>query len=342
MPRSEFSESRQQDIVHDALAATFESAAETHGVSVSTIRRWQRKHGIRRSQRNSRRRKRRRGMHRPGNQQQDVKGISALDELDFEATLSPERRLQKSMDNAAARFAAKQLRWFDGRRGHRRAVRELDEIIAEWERSNRKSARGNDAGVRPNGTGSSTSAPRAERSRDRCKESASRSSEARRVYVFDAVPIAELAAGASNAWVFLRRIVNEQHEMVVPEAVIELVETNMRVDPLLRAVLRCKYVKRVALEDHDERTAKMLCDRASSADIVSASVVIVANNCLSSLRKRCTRTSWSLEIVTSDLDDIRALVSKTNLEMLPENSYRSWHLLPLTRIASRVIRPVHR
>lgn len=320
MPRSQYTESEQQTIVRIALDTTFESAAKTHRVSVGTIRRWQRKHGIRR---------------KDSRQQQDGKGTSVLDESGAEATLCPEIQLHEEMDNAAATFAARKLRWFDGRRRHRRAIAELEEIVTGWQLAQREFVRGDDAGVRPGGTGSSKPTPRAARSRDRGKKRDPRPSEAHKVYVFDATPIAALAVDDSAALRFLRKIVDGRHEMVVPEAVIEQVRPKTRSDSPLWAVLGCKYVKRVALGDHDKRVADMLCKRVHGPSILQASVVVVASNCLASLRRRCKKRGWSLEIVTGDLDDIRALVRRTNLEALPERPHGAWHFLPLSRTRGR-------
>ena len=329
MPRSEFSQQKQQDIVYEALNTSFAEAADNHRVSVSTIRRWQRKHRIRRALNPS----------QQGGRGTSVRGGSE-GELPHMPTLSPRRQLHKAMDDAAARFAAKRLKWFDGRRRHRRAVKELDAIISQWERDHRESIRENDGGVRSGGTGQSRSTRRSVGSEDRGRKSAPRSSDTRRVYVFDVTPLAELAADDPDAWGFLRKLVDGGHEMVVPEAVI--VETNARINSRLRAVLGCKYVKRIALDGHDERTTRMLCERAGGDDIVHASVVVAASNCLASLRKRYTRGCWILEVVTCDLDDIRQLVEETNLEPLAERPYRDWRLLQLARSRSRTIRPVQR
>ena len=320
-----FSEQEQRAIVEKALATSFNQASAIYRVPGSTIRSWKRKYGIRRAPASL----------PQGGEETSVPSVSGIERLTLEPTPNPEKRLNEAMGDAAVRYADNSPKWFHGRYRDRRAIKEFDAIISAWERAHPKPIPEKDGGVRPGGTGQSKSTTSSAGSGDRLSISARHSSKARWVYVFDAKPVADLAADDPDAWKFLREIVDGRHEMVVPEAVVELYEANKGTNLHLREVFGCKYVKRIALDGEDKPAPRMLCEVAGCTDIVQASVVIVASNCLASLRKRYKirkrqkRGAWTLEVVTCDPDNIRALVRFTNLKPLIGQQHRGWCLLPL-------------
>lgn len=306
-------------IVEEALRTSVKQAADRHRVSERTIRRWLKECGIS-------------GGRKPsphGGIGTSVPSVQDSGRSTPEPTLDPDKQLKEAMGNAAAKCANSKPGWFHGRLRDRRAIKQFDTIISNWERDNRERLPRKDGGGRLGGTGQSESTSSSAGSTGRHKIRARRSNQTRRVYVFDAKPVADLAAGDPNAWKFLREIADGRHEMVVPEAVAKDYETNNDTNSHLREVLGCKYLKRVASGDQDKRAARVLCEKACCTDIVQASVVIAANNCFADLRKRHKRGAWSLEVVTCVPDVIRDLVRLANLTPCPKRQHRGWCLLPL-------------
>lgn len=331
MARSKYSDAKKWEIVQEAMDKGYRKTSKKYQCSPSTIRRWKRRFGItqaRPQKRGSGRSRRRAGT-----------GGSASHDPHQGAGATPpppltNRQFHEAMDRSAAAFAAKKRRWFATGRRQEKALQKLDGIVTQWEVAHKRPSPGADGGPLPSSTSQSKPTSQSEESGDRRRQSASHSMHTRKVFVFDLAPVNALAADHPDAWGLLRKIVDGRHEMVVPRAVIEQAKPNMRANALLRSVLRCKYVKRAALSDQDEKTANMLCERVRGADIVQASVIVVASNCIASLRKRCTIGSWSLEVVTDDLEAIRAL-ARINLELLPERFNGAWYFLPLSRRKSR-------
>ena len=314
-----FSEQEQRAIVKMALATSFKQASARYRVPKSTIRSWKRKYGICRASASS----------PQGGEGTSIPTVSDIERLTLEPTPNPEKRLCDAMVDAAARYAANSPKWFHGRYRDRRAIKEFDAIISAWERAHLSPIPYKDRVVRLGGTGQRKSTSGSAGSGDRRGRPALCSSEGRRAFVFDTKPVADLAADDPDAWKFLREIVDGRHEMVVLQAVVERYETNSRTNSHLRAVLGCKYVKRIVFEGCDDQVARTLCEVAGCTDIVQASVVIAASNCLASLRKRYKRSAGTLEIVTCDIDMIRNLVQSTKLEPRVERQYRGWCFLQI-------------
>ena len=156
----------------------------------------------------------------------------------------PKYELPKAMDEAAAAFAQQRRTWLPTGWWRRVAAKRFDRRISKWERAH---GRANPEDKRRIQTGlrrAKQPAPHEGKNRH-VKPSRSQSVKNRKVYVFDSGPIAALADNEAHAWTFLREIHDENHEMVVPTAVIDQVLATTKKNKYLRSVLKSRYIKKI-------------------------------------------------------------------------------------------------
>lgn len=112
--------------------------------------------------------------------------------------------------------------------------------------------------------------------------------------VLDAGALIALDRGDKRMIALLNRALAQGRAFRVPAGVVGQVWRNGRIQVTLARFLRSDEVKIVSLDEHLARSCGELCAAADSADVIDASVVILAKE-------------WRDVIVTSDPEDLRRL-----------------------------------
>jgi hypothetical protein len=118
--------------------------------------------------------------------------------------------------------------------------------------------------------------------------------------VLDAGALIALDRGNKRMFALLRRALAQGRTLRVPAGVVGQAWRDGRLQVTLARFLRSREVEIVPLDEHLARSCGELCDSAHSADVIDASVVIVA---------REGRDS----IVTGDPNDLRRLDPKAQI-----------------------------
>ena len=112
--------------------------------------------------------------------------------------------------------------------------------------------------------------------------------------VLDAGALIALDRGDKRMIALLQRALAQGRAFRVPAGVVGQAWRDGRVQVTLARFLRSEEVEIVPLDEHLARSCGELCGAANSADVIDASVVILARE-------------WRAPIVTSDPDDLRRL-----------------------------------
>ena len=112
--------------------------------------------------------------------------------------------------------------------------------------------------------------------------------------VLDAGALIALDRGDKRMIALLQRALAQGRAFRVPAGVVGQAWRDGRVQVTLARFLRSEEVEIVPLDEHLASSCGELCGAANSADVIDASVVILARE-------------WRAPIVTSDPDDLRRL-----------------------------------